>query len=354
MYETRATLLLAVLIPAFSNGCYHGIEPFSDGTESGDGPMGTDGAQTQGDGGDGPDQDDSDPLISECRRPTYEVFQRLAPSCVGCHQEGTNVPLAADLRSFEQLVAYNAELVVAGQPEDSALLDMLRGQAPPPLTQMPPGAVTFAELAERGDAEITMDELEAWITDLEPCDLPGGGGSEQFARRKKAEHIVAALMDQLDLTLQDVEHSSRFPVDDPSFPELPSGHNSRAGAQARWEALGGPDYLRGNRRVDDVTPLFLETLGPTAQAWCRQSITLGRDALFRHVGPGSDSAQDEPAIRDNIRFLFLKMLGVDATDEDVEAMFRDVYLPYEAAQDSTTAWVAVCAAFVRHPLWMTY
>jgi hypothetical protein len=35
-------------------------------------------------------------------------------------------------------------------------------------------------------------------------------------------------------------------------------------------------------------------------------------------------------------------------------MYEAVYLPYEAAEDSTTAWVAVCAAFVRHPLWVTY
>ena len=48
-------------------------------------------------------------------------------------------------------------------------------------------------------------------------------------------------MDQLDLTLADVEHVSRFPIDDPTFPAFVGGHNSRGNAQARWQALGGPN-----------------------------------------------------------------------------------------------------------------
>jgi hypothetical protein len=343
------------VVLACASGCYHGTRARDAADDVGDtesGPGSADATESDGDGSD--DDDDSDPLISECRRPSYEVFQRLSPTCAGCHDEGTTVPLAADFPSFEQLVIYNEDLVQFGRPDESVLLTMLAGEAPPPLEQMPPGAVSFAELAERGATEIAMDELAAWIEDLEPCDVPGGDLSPRFVRRAGAEQIRASLMDQLDLTLADVEHASRFPIDDPSFPELPSGHNSSRSAEARWQALGGPNFLQGDVRNNDFGPLFIQALGPTAQAYCRSSITLGRDALFRHASRDSDSSQDEAAIRDNIRFLFLKMLGIDADDEEVDAMYRAVYLPYESAQDSTTAWVAVCAAFVRHPLWVSY
>ena len=347
----RTSSILVAL--ACASGCYRGADARATADDATQGDAGTeDGTASEGGASDG--DDDSDPLISECRRPTYEVFERLAPTCAGCHDEGTSVPLAADFVSFEQLVVYNTDLIAFGRPDDSLLLDMLEGIAAPPLEQMPPGAVSFAELDELGATDIGMDELARWIEELEPCDVPGGGQSPRFARRVEVEQIHAALMDQLDLTLADVEHVSRFPIDDPTFPAFVGGHNSRGNAQARWQALGGPNPLVGDVRNSDFGPLFLQTLGPTAQAWCRRSITLGRDALFRHTSADSNSETDAAAIRDNIRFLFLKMLGVVASDDDVDAMYDAVYLPYEATEGSTTAWVAVCSAFVRHPLWVTY
>ncbi len=351
---TPAMAKPTVVALALLSGCYSGVDARA---TADDASVGEANAETTDTASDTADTDDTggtvDPQISECRQPTHEIFQRLAPTCVGCHDEGTTVPLAADFVSFEQLVVYNTDLITFGEPERSPLLDMLAGTAAPPLEQMPPVAVSFAELAELGATEIGMDELARWIEDLEPCDTPGGSQSPRFARRVSVEQIHAALMDQLDLTLDDVEHGSRLPLDDPSFPAFVSGHNSRAGAQARWRALGGPDYLAGDGRNSDFGPLFIQTVGPIAQTWCRRSIVLGRDALFRHVGPDSRSETDEAAIRDNIRFLFLEMLGMVATDEDVDAMYRSVYLPYESAEDSRTAWVAVCSAFVRHPLWLT-
>ncbi|MGH1341809.1 MAG: hypothetical protein ACRBN8_09675 [Nannocystales bacterium] len=339
-------------------GCYRGAAANANGgAETDDGTAGGGGdPDAVDDGGTetGEGSDSADPLISECRTPSYEVFQRMGGACVGCHDEGTSVPLAADFASFERLVVYNADLVTLGAPDESPLLDMLRGEAPPPLNQMPPGAVSYAQLDEEGAVEIGMEELSMWIEDLEVCDLPSVDLSPRFARPILAEQIQAGLLDQLDLTIDDVDHSSRFPLDDPTFPELPSGHNSKAGAEERWLALGGGDMIRGDARSPGVNNLFVQTLGPMAQAWCRTSITLGRDALFRHAGPTSNSATEEPQIRQNIEYLFLRMLGVQATDEEVEAMYREVYLPYEASEDSQTAWVAVCSAFVRDPLWITF
>jgi hypothetical protein len=340
---------LAALGLALAPACYQGLDGArADGDASGDGADAADDAASTGD--DGPA---SDPLISECRRPSYEVFLALEPSCAGCHGEGTSVPLMQDFVAFEQLVVYDETLVVFGDPGASRLLAMLRGEGPPPLSQMPPGAMSFADLEAEGATGIGLADLAEWIGELEPCDTPGGGGSPRFARRVGVEQIRAMLFAQLDMSLADVEHATYYPIDDPTFPTLASGHNSSGEAQARWRALGGPDVLRGDVRNADWGPLFIQTVGPTAQLWCRQAVGRDEAVLFRHASRDSDSSVDAAAIRANIAYLYLHMLGIVATDEDVEQMYEGVYRPYEASADARTAWTAVCAAFVRDPLWLS-
>ena len=340
-----------VLGIAVSPACYHGLDDArADADASGDATRGgDDDAASSGDSG-----PDSDPLISECRRPSHEVFLALEPTCAGCHGEGTSVPLMQDFVAFEQLVISDASLVVPGDPQKSRLLAMLRGDGPPPLSQMPPGARSFADLEADGEVGIAMDELASWIEALEPCDMPGGGGSPRFARRVGVEQIRSMLFAQLGLTLDDVVFTSQFPIDDPTFPILASGHNSRDDAEARWRALGGPDLLRGDIRSSDWNPLFIQTIGPMAQGWCRRAIDLDSPRLFRDASRDSDSAVDEAAIRSNIEYLHLHMLGIVATDADVDAMYEGVYREYEASADARTAWTAVCAALVRDPLWLSF
>jgi hypothetical protein len=43
-----------------------------------------------------------------------------------------------------------------------------------------------------------------------------------------------------------------------------------------------------------------------------------------------------------------------ATDEEVSALKTNVYDTYAAEQNPRTAWVAVCAALVRDPMWISY
>jgi hypothetical protein len=230
---------------------------------------------------------------------------------------------------------------------------MLRGEGPPPLSQMPPGAASFADLEADGATQIGLDELSTWIAELEPCDAPGGGGSPRFARRVAVEQIRSMLFAQLDLTLADVEYVGYYPVDDPTFPTFGSGHNSSDEAEARWRALGGPDLLRGDIRNADWSPLFLQTVGPMAQVWCRRAVAAEKPVLFRHASLASASATDADAIKANIEYLHLHMLGVVADAEDVEAMYEGVFRVYEASADSRTAWTAVCAALVRDPMWLS-
>jgi mono/diheme cytochrome c family protein len=47
---------------------------------------------------------------------TDEVRQGLEVTCGGCHGPNTNRPFFADLRAFEQLIAYDTRYVVRGSP----------------------------------------------------------------------------------------------------------------------------------------------------------------------------------------------------------------------------------------------
>lgn len=301
------------------------------------------------DASDDDDDDDDGPAgVSECRRPTLAVYEGLRTSCVGCHGDGTNAPIFASLANFERRVAYSLDAVVPGDPEGSLLVAMLQGNAPPPLDQMPPGAVSFAEMSARDETDITLEDVEEWIRTLEPCSVPAPGLSPQYARRVTAEHIHNMLAAQLDLPPDD---PSFFPIDDPVFGVLTTAFNSAESAWARWAGLGGPDALRGTKRINTWSPLFIQTLGPTAQAWCGRSIALGKDALFPAAAA---DASDEASVRHNIEALYLDMLGVVATEDEIESMYRVVYDNYLATEGHDVAMKAVCAAFIRHPLWLTY
>lgn len=323
-----------------------------DDTTAGDDATPGDDSSADGNGSDGVPGDD-EPGVDACRQPSYDVYAGLLRTCEGCHGAGTNFPAFADFAAFESLIVGDTSVVTPGDPDASTLMQLLAGTAAPPLRQMPPGANSFAALEEDGLTDIGIDAVRDWIADLEPCDTPTGGGSPQFVRRVDAEHIVRMLYAQLDLALPDVLDPSRFPVDDPTFGALTSADNSERAANARWMALGGPDYLRGQQRQISWSPLFVQTVGPMAQAWCRRSIQLDRDALLRHVGSDSDSTTDSTAIRANIRYLYLRLLGIEATDAEVAETYDTVYLHYEATADAPTAWTAVCAALVRDPLWLS-
>ena len=74
-------------------------------------------------------------------------------------------------------------------------------------------------------------------------------------------------------------------------------------------------------------------------------ISLGKDG----AEGGDEAAAD---IKDNISYLHLRMLGMPAEAEQVDAIFEEVFVAHEPAGPKT-AWVAVCSYFVRHPLWLS-
>lgn len=346
--STKRTVLACIFVAACNEG--HATASADETSSAADDAASVGEGTSTADGGSSDEGPHSDPGADACNQESYEIYLALSRTCEGCHGEGTNFPAFASFESFERLIVADASLVVPGDAAASELLALLEGEADPPLRQMPPGAYSFVDLEQDGMTDVGIDELRAWIDGIAPCDPPSDPGSPRFARRVEAEHVRSMLFAQLGLTLADVLNVAYFPIDDPTFGVLTPGDNSDRDAEARWSALGGPNLLTGNQRQSAWSPLFLQTVGPMGQAWCRRSIQLGRDALFRDA---SVDTTDVGAIKANIAYLHLRMLGVVASAAEVDAMYDGVYRHYADTEDTAVAWTAVCSALVRDPLWLT-
>lgn len=309
-------------------------------------------------GGDGPERPDD---LSACREPNFEIYSGLYGSCVGCHGESDDRPFFASLEAFERQIAHSSVdplptdtvFVVPGDPDASPLVDLLNGESEGAYPQMPPGNDSYAELVASGLAPepVTVERVRAWITDLEICELPTPEPTVA-ARRLPTELIRSELMRQLALTDADIAASGR-PLGSPDDSPQRVAGGQRAAAHEAWSDLGGGHILEGRRTSTEISEPMLLTLVPMAQAWCRVSVD-ERDVLFEHASRDATMADDAAGIRDNVRYLFLHMLGEVATDADVDAMVNDVFAPTEMEESSRAAWTAVCATFVRDPLWLSY
>lgn len=298
---------------------------------------------------------------------TADVFERLRPTCEGCHLGGAPFPAFAQLRAFESLIVRDEAFVVPGDADGSELVRLLEGRGERQFTQMPIGEQSFAALEQAGQVEITVAEVRDWIGALSLTGPEADDASEPaLVRRMTGEQILSALFSQLGLVPEDFygvnpssgEIGSISPVNYPVHGSdmVPNIHpNAGRHAQERFEALGGPAFLAGRARSQALSPLLGHTLTQTAQAWCRKSVDKqGNDALFARATRADTSAANPEAIRANIRYLFLRMLAVDATDEEVQDLYESVFLVYEARANVRTAWVAVCASMIRDPLWLSY
>lgn len=294
-----------------------------------------------------------------------DVYERLKPSCEGCHAAGASRPMFATLTAFENLIAYDPRYVVPGAPDRSELIRLLIGTGAGAFRQMPPSGDTFAVLETRGQTRITVEEVRRWIAALQPRDSsPAPRQGAPRMRRKTAEQIVRTLSDQLGLSdaqffatgpdsvqlLDQALYPLRSPDAVPFTPEF---------AQELFRnGLGGPGWLKGNRRIDAPTFSFFQTFVPLSQAWCRLGVEQPTtQVLLRHAAVTDRSADAQAAgrIRENLRYLHLRLLGELATEADVEDLFQ-LFVAHEPPlpENNASAWTAVCSALVRDPLWLTY
>lgn len=294
----------------------------------------------------------------------------LEDTCVACHGAGASKPFFASLRSFEDLLVYDPFYVTPGDPDASRLMVLLEGRATGAFTQMPLGGDPFAARAGRGETRITMDALRTWIATLPPRGVNDTQPDpEAIATRPlRAEEMLRTLADQVGLDFEEDFISSMgsnydsptvvlggsFPVRSPDA-VFDLHYGADAVAEERFTNLGGPSWLGGVMRRKEVNPGFTLTLAQLSQAWCSYAIVeLDRTALFSTVGPDDPSSTHSAQIKENLAYVHLRMLGEPATPAEIDRLYDSLFVPYETAESPRTAWVAVCSAMVRHPLWMTY
>lgn len=297
-----------------------------------------------------------------------EVRLALAGACAGCHLAGSR-PYWASLTAFEALV-YDPKYVTRGDPDNSLLVKLFKGTAPGSFPQMPPGERYDALLA-RGGASMSIGDVERWIRELPPQGaVVAEPMPERFTvRRLTAEEMILSAMSQLGLTLEDfVDTSSpdwrteEYTVRGGRFfiwpkdwaPGISRQYVSDARTVERYEALGGMAALDNRGKDVSIGPAAMQTLVQQSQAWCRRALEKpGNTAVLRHVTLADRSATKAAEIKRNIGALHLRMLSEPATDATIEALYTRVYLPGEA-QSTKAGWTAVCASFMRHPLWLSF
>lgn len=301
--------------------------------------------------------------------PNDAVRLKLEPWCGGCHTENTNLPFFASLRAFEELLVYNPAYVDQDDLEQSLLLKLLEGTATGTFSQMPLGAPPYAEQAAADETAMSMEEIRQWLSNLPPMVVNKEPDADaQTVRRITAEELRASMLDHMGLTMEDdfiQNYSTNFAsptvVLKGSLPlwsdnEIPKIHyvNART-ASTRMTNLGGPNWLKRQGRSFVVDPTFLQTLVQVSQAWCTMAVAkTGNTALFRDVAKTATSDTAAAEIRQNLRYLYLRFIGDVATDAEIDALFDNVFVPYETSAGPETGWRAVCTSLTRHPRYLSH
>lgn len=298
-----------------------------------------------------------------------EIRLALAPACEGCHLTG-NKPFFASLTAFESGLVYNERYVKRGDPGNSLLVQMLKGVAPGSYAQMPPGQ-RYDELVASGRVSLTVAQVEAWIRDLPapPEQLEAPAPEEFRVRRLSAEEMVVVLMDQLGLSLEDFVSTSdpnwrnrAYVVNWNKFfvwpgdwsPGISGEYVSDPRTVERFEALGGGNSLLYRKKDVGFGPSAAQALVQMSQAWCARAVDKASNkAVLRYVALADTSTKNPDAVQKNLRYLYLRMLGQPPPDAEAKALYEQVYLPLET-QSTRLGWIGVCAALIRHPLWITY
>lgn len=300
--------------------------------------------------------------------PNDAIMKGLAPTCAGCHAQGT-APFFASLAAFEDMIAYEPKYVVPGKPDESRLVALLEGTATGgSYKQMPLTGDPFAKLAADGKTSLTMADVRAWITGLvarPKSDTPNP--KAVTVQRLSDVQIVSALQAQLGLTQDDFFHPAA-PITFGTLQRSSLGEDNYPVYSSDWApgpfegepvdrdaALGAAQTLRTRKRDLAASPPFADAFIPIAQRWCRMAIDKpSNKLLFPNVDPKAPSQAAAADIKKNIAFWHLHFLGEPSTQAAVDDVFKSVFAPLEAANDTETAWTGVCSYFVRHPKWIFY
>jgi len=231
--------------------------------------------------------------------------------------------------------------------------------------------VRYEELVADGRVTLTLEQVKAWIRELPPAPerLEAPDPEAFTVRRLTAEEMVVSLMDQLGLTLEDFVSTS-----DPNWrnqpytvnggklfvwsgdwaPGISNQYVSDYRSIERFESLGGGNSLFNRKKDVSFGPSAAQTLVQMSQAWCARAVDKkGNTAVLRYATLADTSTSNPDAVQKNLRALYLRMLGQPPSEAEAKQLYEQIYLPLEA-QSTRLGWIGVCAALVRHPLWITY
>jgi len=280
---------------------------------------------------------------------SQRVYDGLSPSCVTCHGAGTARPYFSSRTAFDTLIASRSEWVVPGQPAQSALLTLLRGQRPPPYTQMPLGGDPFVTMAEQGRTSISLAELECWIGGLTATPTIAAAGPLPVARRLSAEQMIQSLVVQLGVDPARFS-ANEYGVQSPNdVPQLDPYHQQNS----NFHLLGGPQWMTWLKRSSQVDSALVQLWVNLSQRACRAAVGAAMNNVIFTAATSSDGSADQPQkIRDNISNLSWRLLAIRPTPSELDDYFQ-LFVAYESTSRST-AWTAVCSAMLRDPLWLSW
>ena len=145
-------------------------DPISEDAGSQSPPVATDGGVPETGPPDAGQEPPADPDAGVSFHANEDVFNLLKPDCMACHLSGDK-DFFKDLETFESKLVYNPFFVTPGDAAASELYKLLLGEGTT-FSQMPTVGDDFDTLSSSGQTEITTEEIEAWINNLED---PNGG-----------------------------------------------------------------------------------------------------------------------------------------------------------------------------------
>jgi hypothetical protein len=300
-------------------------------------------------------------VTAEARAANEAFKTKLAKNCAGCHDTGANKPFFQNISSFENLFVYNPAYITPGKPDESELVRLLQNKGTLTYKQMPPGGDAFATLAEKGQTDIDMAGVRAFVAALQPRQIraPRVDPNALTVQTMDAHRIQQALFSQLGVS-PETDNLGELLIRDPdgADPARTVEQYSKSNLtypiqEGRFTGLGGGNYLQSAKGTRELTPSRFLHLNQVAQNWCRLSVRKTGTPLLKYASLTDKSADKSADIKKNIGYLMTRMLGIFPSDAQVDALYTGVFLTYEKT-NAETAWTATCAALVRHPLWASF
>ena len=295
---------------------------------------------------------------------TSAIVQALEPHCADCHNTGSR-GFFKSVDAFQQLIVNDPDMITPGDPEASEFVRLLKGEGTGAFTQMPIGLETYEDMVQAGKANLTVEEIETWVRELDQDAMTSSSAPNPKAirvRRLKAIEIERALyktlgLDETDFFREELSHANGidtlirrndklYPIRSPDA--LPSSYYGEP--VDRFLALGGFSTIEQTIEDTGYAPAALLTLNQVAQAWCRLAIAKQDNTTL--FGAGGAVPTSEEGVKALISRWSLHFLAERFDEAQIDALYEELYETLLVETDTETALTGVCSYFIRHPRWI--